>query len=379
MSQQPERFFSLDVFRGMTICFMIIVNTPGAGASPFAPLLHADWHGFTPTDLVFPSFLFAVGTAMSFSHLKLSGKPEGQFWAKVLRRALAIFLIGFFIHWFPFFKFSVADGVWHFKSFDHVRFLGVLQRIALCYLLASLLVRRFKEKGVTYCCITLLLLYWAVIYLFGEANDPLSMAGNAGTALDRFLLGETHMYHGEGQAFEPEGLLGTLPAVVNVLIGFLAGNWIIRSGKSHKAVSGLCVTGTALIIIAIVWHQYFPLNKKLWTSSFVLLCAGIDLAMIGLLLYVFEVEHTLSPRWGLFFEIFGRNPLFIYILADILIILCFTIRIAPDTTLFRWLSLDIYQAVLPGPWGSFAFALSFMMLCWIAGLILYKKKICIKV
>ncbi|HVZ25721.1 MAG TPA: heparan-alpha-glucosaminide N-acetyltransferase domain-containing protein, partial [Sediminibacterium sp.] len=220
MNPSQSRFTALDVFRGLTICLMIIVNTPGDSSVTFAPLHHAKWNGFTPTDLVFPSFLFAVGNALSFVIKKWEQWPTSQVVGKILKRTLIIFLLGYLMYWFPFFR--NEDGHWMLSPISQTRIMGVLQRIALCYCFASLMVYFLKMRTVVVISIGLLLLYWGLCFWFGDPFDPLGMQTNAGFKLDVWLMGEAHMYHGEGVAFDPEGVLSTLPAIVNVTAGFMA-------------------------------------------------------------------------------------------------------------------------------------------------------------
>ncbi|MDQ6608986.1 MAG: heparan-alpha-glucosaminide N-acetyltransferase domain-containing protein, partial [Bacteroidota bacterium] len=192
MIRQPyQRFVALDVFRGMTICFMIIVNTPGSGAAAFAPLEHAGWHGFTPTDLVFPSFLFAVGNAMSFSLERYRSISTTAFLSKICRRTLVIFLMGYLMYWFPFFRLDAAGHIIA-APIRNTRIMGVLQRIALCYFFASLLIHYFKRRTVIFITIFLLLLYWMILLLFGDASQPFSLLGNAGLYFDQWLMGNHH-------------------------------------------------------------------------------------------------------------------------------------------------------------------------------------------
>jgi predicted acyltransferase len=194
-----QRFLALDVFRGLTICFMIIVNHPGDEGATFPWLLHAEWHGFTPTDLVFPSFLFAVGNALSFVMPGWENKTNQQVFSLVTKRAAVIFLLGFLMYWYPFFTYE--GGHLAVSPFDHTRIMGVLQRIALCYWAAALMIYFLNTRSVFFISIFFLLFYWAVLYWFGDAGDPLSMTGNAGYYLDKWLMGEAHMYDGEGVPF----------------------------------------------------------------------------------------------------------------------------------------------------------------------------------
>jgi predicted acyltransferase len=375
MAGPQERYLALDVFRGMTICFMIIVNCPGSWEYVYSPLLHAPWHGFTPTDLVFPSFLFAVGNAMAFVMHKYENQPDAVFWSKIIKRTLIIFIIGFLLYWFPFFRQAEGGGL-ELKPLAETRIPGVLQRIALCYFFASIILHFGSRKFAFWFSVLALFGYWAISYVFGDPSDPYSLAGHAGLKLDLFLLGENHLYHGEGIAFDPEGLLSTLPSIVNVIAGFFAGDFIRRNGNSYETIAKLMIAGALLILGGFVWDMAFPINKKIWTSSFVLLTVGIDLLIIAVLIYVIEIYK--KQKWTYFFVVFGRNPLFIYILADILITVMVMITFA-DTNLQRWLYTDVFGSVT-GPYlASFLFAVFFMLVNWTVGYLLDKKRIYIKV
>jgi predicted acyltransferase len=377
--KSASRFLALDVFRGLTVCFMIIVNTPGDGATAFAPLLHADWNGFTPTDLVFPSFLFAVGNAMSFSMEKYRALGDGAFFGKVIKRTLLIFLLGYLMYWFPFF--TIEDGQFALKPLSHTRVMGVLQRIALCYFFASLIIRYFSSRGVMIASIVLLFGYWLLLLAYGMPGDVYGMQTNAGYYLDKFILGENHLYHGEGVAFDPEGILSTLPSIVNVIIGYYAGKFIQQKGKTYETVARLFLTGGVLVCLALIWNTYFPINKKLWSSSFVLLTTGIDLTIIAGLIYLVEIQKAGAAEkgWTKFFTVFGKNPLFIYLLSELLAILLYQINVTRKQSVFSWINNVFFQRVAPGPVGSLFFALSFMMLCWSVGLWLDKRKVYIRV
>jgi predicted acyltransferase len=378
MSSLKERFLALDVFRGMTICFMIIVNTPGSGAIPYAPLEHATWHGFTPTDLVFPSFLFAVGNAMSFSLKKYELISNAAFLTKIIKRTILIFLIGYLMYWFPFFRLNAAGDIIP-APIANTRIMGVLQRIALCYFFGSLLVHYLSPKKVIIVGIVLLIGYWLLLLGFGNPSQPLSMSGNAGLYLDKFLMGNNHLYHGEGIPFDPEGWLGTLPAIVNVIIGFFAGKFIQEKGKTFECLSKLMLFGALFIFIALCWNIVFPINKKLWSSPFVLVTCGIDLILISALIYILEMKNWNIFRWAEFFQIFGRNPLFIYILSELLVVVLFMVHVSPNESVFNWLNRVIFQTAAPGPFGSFLFAIFYMLVCWSIGWWLNKRRIYVKV
>jgi predicted acyltransferase len=378
MAEQQSRNLALDVFRGMTICFMIIVNSPGSWDIAYGPLLHAPWHGFTATDLVFPSFLFAVGNAMAFVMYKFDNQPNSVFWRKTLKRTFLIFLFGYLMYWFPFFREAEGGGLnfSEFRPFSSTRVLGVLQRIALCYFFASVILHFGSKKFAVWFSAFALLGYWFLSYVFGTPGDPYSMAGNAGLKLDLFLFGEGHLYHGEGIAFDPEGLLSTLPAIVNVIAGFLAGDFIRRMGNSYETISKLMVAGAILILVALTWDMAFPINKKLWTSSFVLVTVGLDLLILPILIYIIEIYH--SQKWTYFFVVFGRNPLFIYLLSEVLLISLYIFPVG-DQRVPQWLTNDVFGSFASPVNASFLFAFFMMLTCWAVGYLLDKKKIYVKV
>lgn len=371
---QQQRFLSLDVFRGMTLCFMIIVNTPGSGAESFGMLQHAAWHGFTPTDLVFPSFLFAVGNAMSFTMKKFDHMENSAVLGKILKRTLLIFLIGYLMYWFPFFEYKEGGGV-SLLPIANTRIMGVLQRIGLCYGIASLLIYYLKTRSVVLISILFLVGYWVALLLHGDANDPFSMTGNAGQYLDLYVLGPKHMYHGEGIAFDPEGILSTIPSCVNVIIGYFAGRFIQKKEKGYETIAKLLLVGGLLILIAICLNPVFPINKKLWTSSFVLVTTGLDLVVLGALIYLIEIMSY--TRWTWFFTVFGKNPLFIYIVSEVL--LTVINLLFPNANLVERVNNSFFQVIAPGPIGSLLFAICFMLICWLVGYVLDKRKIYIRV
>ncbi len=371
-----QRFTALDVFRGMTICFMIIVNTPGNGDVTFSPLLHAKWNGFTPTDLVFPSFLFAVGNAMSFVSLKWQQKKQSEVLLKIARRTFLIFLLGYLMYWFPFFKLNDLNQVIAFPI-SGTRIMGVLQRIALCYGITSLMVYYLKPKTMVFISIGLLLFYWLILIVLGDAYNPLSLQGNAGFKFDKWLMGEQHMYHGEGVAFDPEGWLSTLPAIGNVVAGFIAGQWIQKKGKTFEGLTRLLLIGAAFLAIAWFWNFSFPVNKKLWTSSFVILTVGLDCIILAAIIYAIDFEHR--TRWTYFFEVVGKNPLLVYLLSELLATVLYMIPVGGQGDhLYGW----IYQHVFSYAgdyFSSLLFAVCYMLLCWSVGYILDKRKVYVRI
>ena len=381
-----QRYYSLDVFRGAPVALMILVNNPGSWAHIYSPLEHATWHGCTPTDLVFPFFLFAVGNAMAFVMPRFEQAGAGVFWKKVIKRTLLIFLIGLFLNWSPFVKWD-GDHI-AFKSWDTIRILGVLQRIALCYFFASIIVFYGKTKGAFVTGGILLLLYWFICNWLGAPGDPYSLQGYFGTQFDKNILGEAHMYKGEGLAFDPEGLGSLMAPVVQVILGFMVGQYIQQKGKTYEMLSNLFVAGVVLIFAGFCWDMVFPINKKIWTSSYVLYTTGLAMLTIGVLIYLVEFK-AVKGAWSRFFDVFGKNPLFIFVLSG------FLPRVL---AMFRWVDhLDeagkkVYTS--PFSWfynhickdiasdlrvGSLVYALVTIAFYWLIVYMLDKRKIYIKV
>ena len=366
-----KRFKALDVFRGITICLMIIVNTPGDYQYTFGPLLHANWHGFTPTDLVFPSFLFAVGTAFAFVKERWATKSLSDVFGKILKRTLLIFLLGYLMYWFPFVKWDESGALTSFP-FGETRILGVLQRIALCYFAGALLVYYFSKRNLILISGILLFGYWALLAGFGDYTQE----GNFARTFDLWVFGPNHLYHGDGLPFDPEGLLSTLPAIVNVLAGYLAGHYIIKEGLNYERLAKLLIAGALCLGGAYLWDLLLPINKKLWTSSYVLLTIGLDLIILSLIIYTTDF---ITKKWEYnFFEIFGKNSLAIYLLSEYLAITLLFIRVDGEKSLFRFIYESGFEWIGPY-WGSLVFALVFMLVCWSVGWMLDRKKIYIRV
>ncbi len=371
-----QRYLSLDVLRGLTVALMIVVNTPGDWSNIYAPFKHADWHGFTLTDLVFPTFLFVVGNALSFSLKKLEEVSFGDFFKKVAKRALIIFIIGLLLNLFPFVVFG-EDGSVSLKNFLEVRIFGVLQRIALCYFFGSLIIYFFrKTTAIATISAAILLSYWGILYYLGVEGDPYGLAGNAAKALDDFLFNSKNLYQGFGVAFDPEGLLSTFPAIVNVLIGYLTGRYLQKQGNNPTAVYRLVGVGVAFLAIGFVWNYSFPINKPIWTSSYVLFSLGWDLVITGLLIALIDVLNF--KKWTYFFEVFGKNALFIYILAWVIMKLLYLIKI-DGSALPSLFYTNALTSWLADKNASLVFAILYMLLLWVIGLILDKKKIYVKV
>jgi predicted acyltransferase len=367
---KSERYLALDVLRGITVAMMILVNTPGSWSHVYSPLLHAKWHGCTPTDLVFPFFLFVVGVSMFFSFSKYSNTLNKETLIKIGKRTLLIFAIGLFLNSFP---------QWA-ADYSKLRILGVLQRIAIAYGLASVLVLAVNRKFLPYLGAAILLLYWGLLWYFGGA-DPYSLEQNATLAFDSAILGENHIYKGFGVPFDPEGLFSTIPAVVTVIIGYLVGN-LIQTNERKCVPNKLLLVGVAGVAAGALWGLIFPLNKPLWTSSYVLYTAGWAAMLLGALVWVIDIKGF--SRWSSFFVVFGVNPLFIFALSGLWAkIMGRLIKIAdPDGEMIsgsKWLYTEIFVPLAGNMNGSLLYAISHVLVFWLIGYILYRRKIFIKV
>ena len=381
-----QRFYSLDVFRGATVCLMILVNNPGTWSHIYSPLEHAPWHGLTPTDLVFPFFLFAVGNALAFIMPKLRAGGDLVFWKKVLKRSLLIFGIGLFLTWWPFVKW--ADGALAFKPWSYiddkgneqgVRILGVLARIALCYFFASIIIYYLKPRAAFFAGLILLLLYWMLCFLLGEKGDPYSMTGWFGNNVDRSVLGLAHMYKGEGIPFDPEGIMSTMSAIVNVIFGYLVGDYIQRKGKNFEMLSGLFVAGVAMLLTGFCWDMVFPINKKIWTSSYTVYSSGLATITIATMIYLIEFQN-LKGWLSKFFDVFGKNALFVFALSAFLPKGLALIKLSDGTNPWNWLYKKILIHIPGAPEnGSLAYAICVISFMWFICWWMDKKKIYVKV
>lgn len=403
-----QRYYSLDVFRGATVALMILVNNPGTWSHIYDPLEHAEWHGLTPTDLVFPFFLFAVGNAMAFVIPRLRAGGDGTFWKKIIKRTLLIFLIGSFLNWFPFshwqngeltwrgWEWTTADG-----ELGGIRVAGTLQRIAICYFFASIIVYYTKVRTAALIGAFILLFYW-LLCIAMNPSDPYSFEGWFGKEIDLRLFGEAHVYRGDGVPFENEGVVSTFPAIVQVVFGFVVGDYIRRRGKEtnnlktdavvippiYQTLSVLFTAAVAILFIGYVWSLFFPINKKIQSSSFVVVTTGLAILVLSTVIYFVEAKNK-RGWWSRFFDVFGKNALFIYALSELIGELFGFIRI-PDgigengqpayVSPLRWFYQNLCARV-PGPPenGSLLYAICIVLFFWLVGYWLDKKKIYIKV
>lgn len=356
------RYLALDAFRGITIALMILVNTPGTWSHVYTPLLHADWHGATPTDLVFPFFLFIIGSAMFFSFKKSDFTATSEHFIKVVKRGFIMFFIGFMLNVIPF---NMPVEEW--------RIMGVLQRIGLAYVIAASLVLLLNRRGVFIISVITLLAYWGLLVSAGES--ALTIEGNIIRQFDLIILGANHMYIMRGVSFEPEGLLSTIPAVVNMLLGFELTRYLTSIKDKQSSVIKLILIGGLTIGLGILWSFVLPINKSLWTSSYVIYTTGFACLLLASFVWLIDIkgqEKLVSPLL-----IYGTNPLFVYVLSFLFVTVYLNIQIG-DSSLYRWL-YEQFRLVADPKLASFLFALSHVILFWFVSLKLYQHKIFVKI
>ncbi len=303
--QANGRLISLDAFRGLTVAGMILVNNPGDWKHVYPPLRHAKWHGWTPTDLVFPSFLFIVGVAIPLALGKrlARGDSRAALLGKILWRSAVIFGLGLVLNAFPF------DRPW-----ATLRIPGVLQRIALCYFAASLIYLTTRVRGQILATITLLLGYWAVMTIHPPGFPDFDLntdIGNFAAWIDRLVMAD-HLYT---PRYDPEGILSTFPAIATTLIGVLTGHWLQTERPLGDRVSGIFAAGAVAMVVGALWNTVFPINKALWTGSFVLWSAGLSLQLLGICAWLIEIEGR--RRWAWPFLVFGSNAIAAYVLSGL--------------------------------------------------------------
>lgn len=363
-----NRILSVDVLRGLTIFLMIVVNTPGSWNYVYAPLRHAAWSGCTPTDLVFPSFLFVVGLSMSISFRKMNPANKTPILLKLLKRAALIFLIGLLLNWFPFYKTNIAD----------LRIFGVLQRIALAFLVAGIcIVLLQKTRHLIVSFAVLLLGHWALLYFLG-GDAPYSLEGNFSNVLDKALFGEGHLYGGFGIPFDPEGLLGTLSSAGQVILGYIIGKRTLKNGiPDLPQTKKLAILAVVLIFAGQLWNIVYPINKPLWTGSYVLYTSGIITVVWALLIWAIDIQK--QNQWTLVFRVFGQNPLVSYMLSVLLVKIFIYVFKIGDTSLLGWSYQHIFQPVFDNYFGSLMFALCFTFFIWLFAYGLYRKGKIIKI
>ncbi len=384
-NKQSGRLLSLDILRGITIAGMIMVNNPGSWRYIYAPLGHAQWHGLTPTDLVFPFFMFIMGVSTYMSLRKFNFQPSKTAIWKVVRRTILIFLIGLALGWFGLFSRGLASGESFLEAinhFDRIRILGVLQRLGLAYGFSALIALLVKNKHIPWVITTLLVGYFLLL-LFGYGFEMSER--NIISVVDRAVLGTQHMYHdwtpeGERIALDPEGLLSTIPSIAHVLIGFMFGALIVNNKNNHTRVEKLMIWGTVLAFSGLLLQYGCPINKKIWSPTFVLATTGFAAQLLGLLIWIIDINK--KEKWSRFFHAFGVNPLIVFVFAGVFANLVSNIKVVH---LGESIALKTYTYnILIQPWagnyfGSLVYALLVVTISWLFGYILYKRNIYIKI
>ncbi len=368
-----NRLISLDAFRGLTIAFMILVNTPGHWAYVYSPLRHAKWNGCTLTDLVFPFFLFIVGVAMRFSFEKFESYSLREAKKTILLRALTIFVIGLLINAYPFIR---QD--WNWSTF---RIMGVLQRIGLAYGIAGLMVLNTDLHRIIYKIVVILVGYWGMFLLSGwwTNSPPFDLETNLVRRIDLLILGQSHLWQGMGIPFEPEGLLSTIPSISTILLGFIVGTMIRTASDIEENAKRMAVLGAGLIILGWIWSGVFPLNKQLWTSSYVLFTGGIASLILSCFYWIIDVKKI--KHWAFPLVIFGTNSIFVFAASGLWIKTILKIKFSLNGQLisgYGYLYKTVFQPIAGDLNGSLLFALTHVIGWWFLLFWMYRKKIFIK-
>jgi predicted acyltransferase len=392
-----ERLLSLDVFRGATVAAMLLVNDPGTWSAMFPPLGHAAWHGWTPTDLIFPFFLFIVGitTHLSLSARRARGDDDSAILRQILRRGMIIYLLGFVLAMFPFYQWGAIESIPNATAWDrivyrieHVRILGVLPRIAIVYVCAALLTLRTTLKQQVVIIAALLFGYWFAMTLIPVPGEN-EIGGlllhtkdrNLAAWLDRAILGTNHIWTGS-VTYDPEGVLSTIPAIGTAMLGVIAGRWIaLREKPLLERIAGLLVVGSIGMVVGLMWNWSFPINKNLWTSSYVIFTAGMACVALATIMWIVDFWNV--KGWTKPFVVFGVNPIVAFVGSGIFARLIYTLWHVDYQGRSVSIQSAIYQIAfaswLPPRVASLAFALSFVLFWYGILLVLYRRNIILKV
>lgn len=382
LQSNAGRLISLDVFRGMTVAGMVLVNNPGTWSAIYPPLAHAEWHGWTPTDFVFPFFLFIVGVSITLALGRRveSGGVNAELHWKIIKRAALIFALGLLLATFPFYNFQKSEWV----NPATVRIPGVLQRIAVCYLCAGLIFIHTKWKQQAIIAGVLLFVYWALMTLIDVPGCAVTTfddkACNLAAYLDRVILTENHIYKA-AKVYDPEGILSTIPAISTTLAGVLCGHWLRRKDDDVQKVSGLFFFGVVLTALGWIWNFWFPINKPLWTSSYVVFMAGLALCFLAACYWLIDIKDY--RKWTKPFVIFGVNALALYVgsglLARIMGVIRWTTAEVKETNLQAAIFNNIFEPLASPVNASLMYAVSYILFWLFLMWLLYRKKIYIKV
>jgi predicted acyltransferase len=381
---KPARMLSLDLLRGLTIGFMILVNNNGDGLRAYWPLKHSVWNGFTPTDLVFPTFLFLVGisTVLSTASRVAKGASRKSLFFHVLRRAIILYLLGIVVNSFPFFNLHT------------MRFYGVLPRIAICYfVVATLYLINSGWRSKVVLAIVALVGYWALMRFvpvpgFGTPTHEVRLLdpdANLTAWLDRLIFSAPHLYE---KTRDPEGLLSTLPALATTLMGLLTGYWLRTSHTLVYKVRGIAFAGLSCLLLGWLWNLSFPINKKLWTSSFVLFAGGLSLLLLALFIWIADMRATSQDKptrignswYSSLLLVFGTNAITAYVLSELLASAFSSIHFSSGFNVEQWLYRSILAAVPDPALASLLYSLAFVAVCWlVVYMMLYRRRIFIKI
>ncbi|MBU2880440.1 DUF5009 domain-containing protein [Psychrosphaera sp. B3R10] len=383
----PQRLLSLDVFRGVTITAMVLVNNPGSWSYTYAPMAHAKWHGWTPTDLIFPFFVFIIGISMAIVMDRKPKTPEIN--TKLIKTAFVrgakLFALGLFLAVF-YYDFTNPKFDWLEQQVMSIRIMGVLQRLGLIFFATVCIVLWFKQVGRALIMATLLLGYWAILMWVPYGNEhtglfvgKLEFGNNISAWLDDTLFASKNLYFSSATpfAFDPEGVLSTFPAIAGALAGVFTGELLL---KKHipliKKVKLMLIAGGVCLFVAKIWSIYLPINKSIWTSSYVVMSTGWGLVCLGVLTYIVDIKKF--KYWTAPFVIFGANAIAFYMFSAIVARLLIMIPVA-DTTLHGWLFQKLFQPLFGNYLGSLMFAIAFCLGSFLVMKWLYQKKIFFKV
>ncbi|MDO5036203.1 MAG: heparan-alpha-glucosaminide N-acetyltransferase domain-containing protein [Porphyromonas sp.] len=385
--QKSGRVKAIDVLRGMTVAGMILVNNPGSWGHMYAPLRHAPWNGLTPTDLIFPFFLFIMGVSMYISMSKQNFEPTPQLYRKIFKRTILLILIGWLVGTFSYFLRMwyvlgedpsltfwqrLGQSLW---SLPTLRILGVFPRLGLTYCIAALLTLWLTRKDLVKVSMIVLVLY-AVLLLIGNGNGYEYGEANILARVDRAILTPAHMYSDKG--VDPEGILSTIPASIQVVVGVLVGH-VVMNMRGDSRLVRLFVIGVSMALVGYILGWWLPVNKKVWSPTFVFVTCGLGTTLLALLIYT--IDHKGHEKWTRFFAPFGVNPLFTYLASTVLALLFLRIRIPTTdgfTTVASWGYQSLFALFEIPKLASFVYSLIFLLINWGLGYILYKKKIYIK-